>query len=330
MSQIRPKSLKQLICYVIALLCFVQAGRVVVLPQAGVPVEASVAEARYVEVPIEQVQAGDWVVSRNDQTGELTSQPVAQSFRRMSDHLRLVIIESPVTGERQVIETTNEHPFWVTGSGWVQASDLQAGDPLQDVDGQALVVLGTKYEPHPEGMPVYNFEVTDTHTYFVKSPEARGPPIWVHNAKCVTFNSDFVSMADFEAMSAEMLGRNAPNSTVKNFDVVDYRPSNPPFENHHGVLDVWAKHNIDDYVSRGTRTPTVALTKTQHEATRKVYRDWLFEQTGKRVGGRVDWSKVSPQEMQRLTERMFDAASVPDAARREYYQAFHQYIYRSN
>ncbi|WP_081444730.1 hypothetical protein [Blastopirellula marina] len=61
-----------------------------------------------------------------------------------------------------------------------------------------------------------------------------------------------------------------------------------------------------------------------------MYRDWLFEQTGKRVGGRVDWSKVSPQEMQRLTERMFDAASVPDAARREYYRAFRQYIYRGN
>lgn len=50
-------------------------------------------------------------------------------------------------------------------------------------------------------------------------------------------------------------GRVAPNSTVKNFDVVDHRPSNPPFENHHGVLDVWAKHNIDDYVSREPERP---------------------------------------------------------------------------
>jgi hypothetical protein len=119
-------------------------------------------------------------------------------------------------------------------------------------------------------------------------------------------------------------------SSVKNFDVVDYRPSNPPFENHHGVLDVWAKHNIDSYVSRSTPTPTVALTKVQHEATKRVYRDWLLEQTGKRIGGRVDWSKVSPQEMQRLTERMFDAAGVPEAARKAYYRAFHQYIYRGN
>lgn len=32
------------------------------------------------------------------------------------------------------------------------------------------------------------------------------------------------------------------------------------------------------------------LTKTQHDATKSIYRDWLFEKTG-RVGGKVDWSK---------------------------------------
>jgi predicted ribonuclease toxin of YeeF-YezG toxin-antitoxin module len=95
-------------------------------------------------------------------------------------------------------------------------------------------------------------------------------------------------------------------------------------------MDVWATHNIDNYVSRGANTPTIALTKTQHAATTDVYRKWLFEKTGKEVGGHVDWSKVSPQEMQQLTESMFDAASVPEAARREYYRAFHQYIYRGD
>lgn len=114
---------------------------------------------------------------------------------------------------------------------------------------------------------------------------------------------------------------------MRNCDVVDSRPTTSPFENHHGILDVWAKHNIDNYVTRGANTPTLALTKAQHEATKRVYRDWLFETTGKRVGGRVDWKDVSPQEMQNLTNRMLDAADVPEAARREYFSAFHQYIY---
>jgi hypothetical protein len=115
---------------------------------------------------------------------------------------------------------------------------------------------------------------------------------------------------------------------VKVYDVVPYRPSNSPLENHHGVLDVWAKHNIPNYVSRGADTPTIALTKEQHDATKMVYREWLYEKTGKKVGGKVDWKSVSPQEVQQLTERMFDAANVPQSARRDYYRAFHQYIYR--
>jgi hypothetical protein len=80
-------------------------------------------------------------------------------------------------------------------------------------------------------------------------------------------------------------------------------------------------------VSRGANTPTIALTEAQHAATNAVYRDWLFEKTGRRVGGSVDWTQVSAQEIQNLTNRMFDAAGVPSAARIEYFRAFHQYIY---
>ncbi|MCY9015802.1 ribonuclease YeeF family protein [Bacillus inaquosorum] len=115
---------------------------------------------------------------------------------------------------------------------------------------------------------------------------------------------------------------------VKPFDVVDYRPSNSPLENHHGVMDVWAKHNVPNYVSRGSNTPTVALTKEQHNATKKVYREWLYEKTGKKVGGKVNWKEVSPREIQDLTEKMFDAANVPKEARQQYYNAFNQYNFR--
>jgi hypothetical protein len=52
----------------------------------------------------------------------------------------------------------------------------------------------------------------------------------------------------------------------------------------------------------------------------------LFERTGKRVGGRVDWQKVSWPEVRSLAERMFDAAKVPPAARQRYYEVFRQYV----
>ncbi|MCU4861094.1 sugar-binding protein [Bacillus cereus] len=116
--------------------------------------------------------------------------------------------------------------------------------------------------------------------------------------------------------------------TSEPYDIVPYRPSNSPLENHHGVMDVWAKHNVPDYVSRGANTPTIALTKEQHNATKAVYRQWLFEKTGKKVGGKVDWKSVSPKEIHELTEKMFDAANVPRLARQEYYRAFNQYNFR--
>jgi hypothetical protein len=65
----------------------------------------------------------------------------------------------------------------------------------------------------------------------------------------------------------------------------------------------------------------------EHAATKAVYRDWLFEKTGKKVGGIVDWKTVSPQEIQSLSEKMMDAAGVPNDAKRSYYQEFHRYIY---
>lgn len=31
------------------------------------------------------------------------------------------------------------------------------------------------------------------------------------------------------------------------FNIVEYGDKTPGLENHHGVLDVWATHNIDGY-----------------------------------------------------------------------------------
>ncbi len=117
------------------------------------------------------------------------------------------------------------------------------------------------------------------------------------------------------------------DSKTQTFDIVEYGDKTPGLENHHGVLDVWATHNIDGYKSRASKSTTIALTPEQHAATKSVYRDWLYERTGNKVGGKVDWTSVSPQEAQALAERMFDAANVPLSARNDYYREFNRYIY---
>ncbi len=71
----------------------------------------------------------------------------------------------------------------------------------------------------------------------------------------------------------------------------------------------------------------MALTPEQHTATKGVYREWLYERTGKKVGGKVDWTNLSPKEIQALSETMFDAAYVPISAKNNYYRKFNSYIY---
>ena len=116
-------------------------------------------------------------------------------------------------------------------------------------------------------------------------------------------------------------------SIVKSGDVVTYRPTIPGFENHHGVLDVWATHNVPGYVSRAPGGVTVALTLEEHEATKVAYRQWLEMLTGRPVGGRVDWTKLGPREAKDVAERMFDAANVSEEMRQNFYSAFTRYIY---
>ncbi|RPD43604.1 hypothetical protein DNI29_23435 [Hymenobacter sediminis] len=70
----------------------------------------------------------------------------------------------------------------------------------------------------------------------------------------------------------------------------------------------------------------MALTQSQHSNTKSIYRDWLEQRTGRRVGGKVDWTTVSEAEVRDLSEKMFDAANVPQPARDAYYKKFSDYV----
>jgi hypothetical protein len=79
-----------------------------------------------------------------------------------------------VTVGGQVIETTYNHPFWVSGKGWMHAEDMQVGDLLEKADGSTLKI--EKIEVVAKQATVYNFTVAEHHTYFVSDLG-----IWVHN-----------------------------------------------------------------------------------------------------------------------------------------------------
>ena len=128
--------------------------------------------------PIEEIKAGDFVYSTNPETGESEYKEVIRTFRKESD----VLIHIFVNGEE--IETTPVHPFWVVDE-WVSAKDLEAGDILTLADGTTASVTDTYGEQLDAPVIVYNFEVSDFHTYYVTETG-----VLVHNTKkCFETNS---------------------------------------------------------------------------------------------------------------------------------------------
>lgn len=75
----------------------------------------------------------------------------------------------------KVITTTDEHPFWIVGKGWVKSKDLLVDDVLTTSAGKEIAI--DKIEMKKEHVRVYNFKVKDFHTYFVSNLG-----IWTHNA----------------------------------------------------------------------------------------------------------------------------------------------------
>ncbi|QDU95699.1 hypothetical protein Pla8534_35160 [Lignipirellula cremea] len=92
---------------------------------------------------IEDIKPGDTVVSFNEETSENERKPVTDTFDRVSDHLRILEIET-ANGELQTLETTDEHPFFTPLSGWVNAGDLQVGDTVFDHQHQTATVRRTR------------------------------------------------------------------------------------------------------------------------------------------------------------------------------------------
>ncbi len=127
--------------------------------------------------PIEDYKAGDkvWARDENDPEGPLELREIEECFDRTGR-----IFHLHVGG--QVIRTTDEHPFWVDGKGWVKTIELEAGDLLIGRDGDCVEVEEVfdtgQYET------VYNFRVAEHHTYFVGGDEW-GFTVWAHNSPCV-------------------------------------------------------------------------------------------------------------------------------------------------
>jgi hypothetical protein len=144
---------------------------------------------------------GSLVLSRCEKTGRQGYRRVTKKFEHECEEQRVIRTVSEY-GAKNTVFTTDEHPFWVDGIGWVPAGELKVGqkllliDPFFDNDKSQtqLIESGKLYTTEITEIGrrntvehfgkvtfkslVYNIEVEEFHTYFV---EWSG--IWVHNTK---------------------------------------------------------------------------------------------------------------------------------------------------
>nr|WP_269671042.1 polymorphic toxin-type HINT domain-containing protein [Paenibacillus sp. 481] len=163
------------------------------------------------EKNIEDIEVGDMVLAKdeNNPDGELAYKEVTNLYRNQRDDIIKLYV-----GE-QIIETTDNHPFWVEGKGWVFADELQVGDKLQKADGSNLTIEKLEFIMLDKPVTVYNFTVADYNTYYVTDLG-----IWVHNTECN------VSISKSAARTAKKLSPEAKkgyDAAIKGLESGDLR-----------------------------------------------------------------------------------------------------------
>jgi len=135
---------------------------------AGTPVATPLGST-----PIEYLAPGDLVLSRDDTTGNFSSQRVSATFVT-SNSVLVDVHTTSLSGAQATLRVTPAHLFWTPMDTWVRADELLYGDALADSNGAEVSVVSV--EPVPGLATAYNLEVEGTHTYFA------GPTsVWVHN-----------------------------------------------------------------------------------------------------------------------------------------------------
>lgn len=131
---------------------------------------------------IEDIQTGDLVLSWDEETDEISYQPVTQTFIRTTEEIYRITLE-----DGTLIETTWSHRFWVlewkttmtdfaaaavysngTARGhWEIAENLQISDSFLTTDGNYIRIAAIERIQKEE--TVYNFTVKSNSTYFVSA-----------------------------------------------------------------------------------------------------------------------------------------------------------------
>ncbi len=230
---------------------------------------------------IEAIKVGDYVWSENPETKEKALKKVKKIFVREKDS----IIRLAINGE--AIETTDEHPFYVEGKGFIAAGELKASDEVRLQSGEAGVVDYIEEVQLDKPINVYNFEVEDFHTYYVSEQK-----VLVHNT-CAGVSGPIVKNSTSIDTTASI---QVPNIGFNNFNGLKKYMGNAGEGNawHHIVEQSQIKnsgfeatqiHNVNNIIAIPHGKGTVHAKISGHYNSKQPYtggktvREWLRGQS---------------------------------------------------
>ena len=216
---------------------------------------------------IETIQVGDVIPCVDHITGESAEKKVISTTVNKVTRL----IELDIDGE--IIQCTETHPFQVKGRGWVNAADLKPYDLVYTKDWKLVGVHSVNLIELDEPVEVFNFEVEDSHTYFVGDNY-----ILVHNASCHQSKEWRAEKKSYWKSQGEIYRGNAQGqrSISGNYDVTT--------KNLDRMLKGKAPKGIDNkwvnlHHNEGIKTNMynyTEMTWTQHFTNFKALHPWLF------------------------------------------------------
>ena len=184
--------------------------------------------------PIEEIQAGDYVWSEHTERGKKELKKVLSVS--VTETMALVHV---TTENGTVINTTENHPFYVEGKGWCAAAELEDGDVLRTQDGETETVAGVRIEQLSEAVRVYNLEIEDSHTYYVSEDE-----VLVHNA-C---GGESGSKAEIPSTSKRQTPDQSALHKLAKEAEKNAKNGNPISYEEAKILDEWAKeYNVPQH-----------------------------------------------------------------------------------
>ena len=104
---------------------------------------------------IKKICKGDDIYTRNEQTGETALRKAKEVFRNEAHTIYHIWLD-----DKEEIETTAYHPFFVHNTGWVNAINLQEKEIVETKDGMEQITKIVKVR-HEDPVEVYNIHVEE-------------------------------------------------------------------------------------------------------------------------------------------------------------------------